>query len=34
VKQLKQLLSDLGIKSDDCFEKSEMIERIQSFASK
>ena len=31
VKQLKKLLADLGLKSDDCFEKQDMITRLEQF---
>lgn len=27
-KELKQLLESLGIKSDDCFEKSDLVNRV------
>ena len=31
VKELKQLLEGLGLKHDDCFEKSDMINRVQQY---
>lgn len=31
VKELKQLLTDLGLKHDDCFEKQDMIQRVEDF---
>jgi hypothetical protein len=31
IKELKQLLEGLGLKHDDCFEKSDMIARVQQF---
>lgn len=34
IKELKSLLTSLGLKHDDCFEKSEMINRVQDFKNK
>jgi hypothetical protein len=31
IKELKQLLEGLGLKHDDCFEKSDMIARVQQY---
>jgi hypothetical protein len=31
VKELKQLLEGLGMKHDDCFEKKDLIARVQEF---
>lgn len=31
MKELKQLLEGLGLKHDDCFEKSDMINRVQQY---
>ena len=31
IKELKKLLVDLGLKHDDCFEKQDMINRVQEF---
>lgn len=31
IKELKQILDGLGIKSDDCFEKNDLIIRIKDY---